>query len=194
MEQAKAHPSCENEQHLSSKLSLVSRFHKIVFLLIENSLFTSHASAINITVSFDKFWIEVLDNGERACNSETLLAIERYGNVDVKRVAKGSLNVIRVENIFEKYPLRRKTMKPRVEHSRIKEYILNISLLHYYVKWQMSIVNDINPEIVLQLPRSESVSVSAATKFGDVSAIISKTEVCFLCMYVTRTSEIIYYL
>ena len=51
-------------EHSSSQLGLVSSFHTIVVFLIENSLFTSHASRIIITVNFNELWIEVIDNGE----------------------------------------------------------------------------------------------------------------------------------
>lgn len=50
-----------------SSQSLVASFHKIVFMLIENSLFSSHANDLEVTINFIDFWIEVADNGEFSC-------------------------------------------------------------------------------------------------------------------------------
>ena len=69
-------------------------------------------------------------------------------------------------------------MNRRVEHSRMKEYIVKTSLLHYHVDWKLAIVDDVQPEIVFLMPRSDSVMSSAASKFSNISSLIFKTEVC----------------
>jgi len=123
-----------------------------------------------------KAWIEIVENGQDARDPNLFTQLCRVGDVKVNKEVRRNLIVIRMENIFEKYPLRRKVMKPLIEAARIKEYILQTSLLHYRVRWKVNVIIDDIPDVI-SLPSCDSVMNSFAKKFHHFSSIIFDTEV-----------------
>jgi DNA mismatch repair ATPase MutL len=108
-------------------------------------------------------------------NSEIWNELSRFGNIVVTLDNVGN-TVIRIDNIFIKYPLRRKLMNPHIEAQRIKEYICETSLLHHRVVWNVNIIVNDQPDI-LTLLTCESVANSFARNFHEFSHVIFKTEV-----------------
>ena len=85
--------------------------------------------------------------------------------------------MLRVNNIFESYPLRRLTTNAELEITRIKEYIFVTSLLHYDVDWKVTLADKDFTEVALAIPRSPTLISGAASKLSTIAMEISKMEV-----------------
>ncbi|KAL1790386.1 DNA mismatch repair protein Mlh3 isoform X1 [Sigmodon hispidus] len=72
---------------------------------------------------------------------------------DVTRPSVGT--TVTVYNLFSQFPVRRKSMDPRLEFERVRQRVEALSLMHPSVSF--SLRNDVSGAMVLQLPKTKDI-------------------------------------